>query len=517
MPIANRVQSVAPPPYWLSDSEIRDFLAKWQTSAHADCDRATFLGVERHAIAVDSAQYAESRTEPSPNPPIGLEDAGRVLHERGLYALSSVLKAQWRQHVWRADPRSEDALRAREYELASLAALPAWRSRTRLHSIDRALHARTASRPRALLYEASHYANLGRMRSAQRALRLAEHALGRTQGAARNKYVEDYWIRRIQVLRNPGDVRHALSVTADDHYRHNTTRILEASIAFQYRNSDAGAGKYADILRSPDSLSWRYRADAWFAIGCHLLNSDRTLELAYRHLVAAQYVNALLGVLGVPHNGFHVLGAHNGRVMPTDVLHRDPRLRRLSRAARTDLRHRAILESRLQRDLLDDLAGRLRTPPNPGRTLVVTPSDFVSCFVSYSSKDEKFMERLIGDLRRAGVRCTLADHELSIGDRISVALDNLIEAHDRFLLIVSANSLHSKWVAKEIKKALQIERDQNRRILVPIRLDNTILQQAIGWGADLTRARVIGDFRGQHDDATYDIALKRLLRDLRRD
>ena len=43
--------------------------------------------------------------------------------------------------------------------------------------------------------------------------------------------------------------------------------------------------------------------------------------------------------------------------------------------------------------------------------------EFYSCFISYSSKDQEFAERLHADLQAKGVRCWFAPEDLKIGDR----------------------------------------------------------------------------------------------------
>ncbi len=39
------------------------------------------------------------------------------------------------------------------------------------------------------------------------------------------------------------------------------------------------------------------------------------------------------------------------------------------------------------------------------RTLVQNPIEYYTCFMSYSSKDKEFAERLYADLQHKGVRC----------------------------------------------------------------------------------------------------------------
>src|SRR5581483_7189263 len=51
------------------------------------------------------------------------------------------------------------------------------------------------------------------------------------------------------------------------------------------------------------------------------------------------------------------------------------------------------------------------------RSLVGQAIQFYSCFISYSSQDQEFAERLNSDLRAKGLRCWFAPEDLKIGDR----------------------------------------------------------------------------------------------------
>ena len=61
------------------------------------------------------------------------------------------------------------------------------------------------------------------------------------------------------------------------------------------------------------------------------------------------------------------------------------------------------------------------------------------------------------------------------------------------------------------------ERSQKQVVLLPIRLDDTVMEIKSGWPADIRRARNIGDFRQWEMPAAYEKALARLLRDLKRE
>ena len=74
---------------------------------------------------------------------------------------------------------------------------------------------------------------------------------------------------------------------------------------------------------------------------------------------------------------------------------------------------------------------------------------FYSCFISYSSKDQPFVERLHADLQAKGVRCWFAPEDLKIGDRLEETIETAIRLRDKLLLILSETSVASAWVLKE--------------------------------------------------------------------
>jgi hypothetical protein len=140
---------------------------------------------------------------------------------------------------------------------------------------------------------------------------------------------------------------------------------------------------------------------------------------------------------------------------------------------------------------------------------------YYSCFISYSSHDEALAERLHADLQAKGVRCWFAPHDLRIGARIRVGIDEAIRLHDKLLLILSKHSVASDWVEKEVETAMEQERRQKRTVLFPIRLDPAVMKIESGWPADVRRGRNIGNFCKWKQHDAYQQAFTRLLRDLR--
>ena len=99
--------------------------------------------------------------------------------------------------------------------------------------------------------------------------------------------------------------------------------------------------------------------------------------------------------------------------------------------------------------------------------------EYYSCFISYSTNDQDFSERLYADLQNQGVRCWFAPEDIKIGDKILDRIDQSIRLRDKLLLILSDNSIESEWVEDEVNIALEEERKRKKTVLFPIRLDSS--------------------------------------------
>ena len=142
---------------------------------------------------------------------------------------------------------------------------------------------------------------------------------------------------------------------------------------------------------------------------------------------------------------------------------------------------------------------------------------FYSCFISYSSKDQEFAERLRADMQSKGLRVWYAPEDLKWGDETREGIDRAIRLYDKLLVVLSENSIDSAWVKKEVETAFEEEGRRKKLVLFPIRLDNTVMETERAWAGDLRRMRNIGDFRQWKDHDAYKKAFERLLRDLKAD
>jgi TIR domain len=140
----------------------------------------------------------------------------------------------------------------------------------------------------------------------------------------------------------------------------------------------------------------------------------------------------------------------------------------------------------------------------------------MSLFISYSSKDELFANRLYTDLKLKGIPCWLAPHDMPIGAKILDSIDDAIRQQEKFLLILSKNFISSDWVEDEVSKAFAEERRRGQNVLFPVRIDDSIMKTTEAWAVKIKDQRNIGDFRNWTDETAYKYELDKILRDLTR-
>ncbi len=138
---------------------------------------------------------------------------------------------------------------------------------------------------------------------------------------------------------------------------------------------------------------------------------------------------------------------------------------------------------------------------------------FFTCFISYSHIDEQFAKALHESLDKKGVRSWYAPEDMEIGDKILDRIDQAIRVHDKLLVILSEASISSEWVEDEVTTAFEEERKRKTTVLFPIRLDNAVKDSSEPWAAKV-RQRHIGDFTNWKDEAGFNKAFDRLIRDL---
>jgi hypothetical protein len=156
-------------------------------------------------------------------------------------------------------------------------------------------------------------------------------------------------------------------------------------------------------------------------------------------------------------------------------------------------------------------------------SLLTQPLQSYSCFISYSSRDEDFAQRLHADLQNKGVRCWFAQEDIEGGKKLHEQIGEAIRLYEKLLLILSEHSMNSELVKTEIAKARQREVRENRQVLFPVRLvDWETIKEWECFDADAgkdsakeIREYFIPDFSNWKNHDSYQQAFDRLLRDLK--
>ena len=157
------------------------------------------------------------------------------------------------------------------------------------------------------------------------------------------------------------------------------------------------------------------------------------------------------------------------------------------------------------------------------RSIGRNPIEYYSCFISYSTHDHEFAERLHADLQAKGVRCWFAPHDIKGGRKIHEQIDEAIRLHDKLLLVLSEHSMASEWVKSEVANARRREVKDGKRVLFPVRLVG--VETLRDWecfdgdtGKDSAREireYFIPDFSNWKEHDSYQTAFQRLVKDLK--
>jgi dTDP-4-dehydrorhamnose 3,5-epimerase len=162
---------------------------------------------------------------------------------------------------------------------------------------------------------------------------------------------------------------------------------------------------------------------------------------------------------------------------------------------------------------LNELLGKGNLPIYNEKTYLNT-SPIAKCFISYSTIDIEFAEKLRAKLISDNIACWFAPDDMNPGDRIRETLEMAIEFNEKVILVLSKDSIESDWVEIEVEKTFDKERKERETILIPIALDKTIFETNKSWACHIKRTRHVGDFINWKEQLAFELSYKKILRAL---
>lgn len=124
-------------------------------------------------------------------------------------------------------------------------------------------------------------------------------------------------------------------------------------------------------------------------------------------------------------------------------------------------------------------------------------------FISHSSKDKSFVRRLAEDLRNLGVPVWFDEWELKVGDSLNFKIEEGIKDSSWLAVVISSNSINSKWVQKELNAAFSKELQRNNVFILPILMEDCEVPLFL-------KDKVFADFRKSYEKG-FEALIKSLI------
>jgi len=125
-------------------------------------------------------------------------------------------------------------------------------------------------------------------------------------------------------------------------------------------------------------------------------------------------------------------------------------------------------------------------------------------FLSHSSHDKEFVAQLATDLVNLGFPVWFDSWDVETGDSLYNRIYEGIDASSFLILVLSPNSVKSRWVTKELNGALTKEEELGRKFVLPVKIGKCKVPLSI-------RDRIYADFSQE-----YIVPLENLERVLRK-
>jgi TIR domain-containing protein len=125
-----------------------------------------------------------------------------------------------------------------------------------------------------------------------------------------------------------------------------------------------------------------------------------------------------------------------------------------------------------------------------------------SIFLSHNHRDKPFVRTLAQDLRALGAKVWLDEAEIQVGDSIITSISSAIDEMQFLGIVLSPNSVESRWVREELNQALANQLSRSDVVVLPILIADCSIPGFL-------RDKRYADFR---DSESYHTALSGLMR-----
>ncbi len=98
----------------------------------------------------------------------------------------------------------------------------------------------------------------------------------------------------------------------------------------------------------------------------------------------------------------------------------------------------------------------------------VSNNTMPSVFLSHTSVDKPFVEKLARDLRKIGVVAWFDKREIKVGDSITWKIDQGIRENEFLAIVLSPDALASEWVRTEFSAGWVKQMRSRRVVVLPI-------------------------------------------------
>lgn len=125
-------------------------------------------------------------------------------------------------------------------------------------------------------------------------------------------------------------------------------------------------------------------------------------------------------------------------------------------------------------------------------------------FLSHSSPDKPFVDRLAIDLRNQNIPVWYDKWELKVGDSLTEKISHGIQQSGLLAVVLSKNSVASSWVQRELNTALALELQKKEVFVLPVLIDDCEVPAFL-------LDKLYADFRHSYQQG-FDAILARVLR-----